>query len=325
MEFNVPPIVGKDTKRILRDVERTLLHFRNPIALVGPTGGGKTLVGLHVLNWYAEKKGVPAYYLQMSPDVSRTTLIGGFRLVQGTLKPVKGVVMHVMDEGGIGFFDEFTHAETEDQASLNSAFNSDRVKISSIGELSSTAKSSTRFIIAHNPLTYLANNPMPIALRRRLISFYVDFPSQDDELQIAKAILSRESPRGVPDPVVRYLMYIARTVRTEEAPICASNVATACGMLAMEHRRAEKEDDLDNLLPEQSTSEPVTRALYKAVHWKEAERDQELAADEYVVMLIRFMSTVSVERFTSLVLNAFMGSYLSNNVRSAILGLIPKF
>lgn len=318
--MNLPPIIGKSSQRIYKHLQYMLKTSRTPICMIGQTGTGKTLIGLHLIAWYEQKYRVPSYYLQMSPDTNRTLLVGGFRLIKGTLQPVKGVVMRAQDEGGIVFLDEFTHAETDDQASVNSAFNSDKVKIVSIGELVSEAKPSTRYMIAHNPLTYAGNHPMPLSLRRRLYTVWVDFPSYIEEVKIARAIVLRETGRKPHKALVRFLTHVARQVRNDDAPLCAANVANAVIALSINRTKTATID----LLPEQSLTEPVYRNLYNAVHQKDPPSVEQFD-DPMVISLHVLIARIGSERFRDIVLNAFMGHYLNAKTKTALVGLLPQF
>jgi MoxR-like ATPase len=317
--MKLPPIVGKSSKRLYAHLKHMLRTSRTPIALVGPTGSGKTLIGLHLLSWYERTFRVPSYYLQMSPDTNRTVLVGGFRLIEGSLTPVKGVIMRAQDEGGIVFLDEFTHAETDDQASVNSAFNSDRVKIVSIGELVSEAQSSTRYMIAHNPITYAGNHPMPISLRRRLYSVWVDFPPVQEESRIARAIVQRETNKKPLRALVQYLVQIAREIRNEDAPLCAANVANAIMALS-----TLKKGETTELLPEQTLTEAVYRNLYTKIHGT-APTSTEALDDKSVIALHTLIARVGGEQFRDIVFRAFMGPYLTEKTRATLVALLPQF
>lgn len=320
--MRLPKIVGKYARGIYSHVKEVLIETRNPIALVGPTGTAKTLIMLRALNWYSRKFDVPSYYLQMSPDVSRTTLVGGFRLVNGSLVPVKGVIMRAMDEGGIVGLDEFTHAEPEDQASLNSALASESLKLVSIGEIEARARSTTRFIIAHNPIAYGGNKLMPLALRRRFYVIEVDFPPADDELMIVNAILKREYKIKMPDYWTRFLVSVVRSVRSEDAPISPANIAMA---LASVHRllrgRVEYDINLENLSGR--VSEPFLRGLYEKIHWKSPETVSELYEDKELIRLLMDCYSVDRKLLLDRVYAGCMGAYLPSKIREQIAACFP--
>jgi len=318
-------ICGNYTKRIYREVKDVLSHTDLPIALVGPTGVAKTLIMMRALDWYSRTYGVPAYYLQMSPDVSRTTLVGGYRLVNGSLVPVKGVIMRAMESGGIVGLDEFTHASPEDQASVNSAL-SGAIRVVSIGELEVKAKPTTRFILAHNPVTYGANFPMPLALRRRLYVIEVGFPPLEEEVKIARYLCKR---RGYSPPrsVVQFLCSVAAEARTDEAPICAANVAAALQVLMVEYERVEKvgreefRDTFQRTVTE--NDEAILKGVYRRIHQRDPVSVGEVFEDDDLVDFFRFIYAVGKERFTQVVLSSWMGHYLPKPVREKIIAMIP--
>ncbi len=308
--MRVPKVVGERGKQILRRGWDVLVHTRSPLVFVGPTGSGKTLIGLNLLKAYEKKFGVPSYYLQLGPDVSRTTLVGGFRLVDGSLVPVKGVVMRAMDEGGIVFLDEFTHAHPEDQVSLNSALANDEVKIVGIGEITSRAKPTTRFIVAHNPTSHHGNFPLPLAIRRRAVAIQVDYPGEEDETEIAMSIAERLGA-SVPRWLVRFLTRVVISCRDEENPICASNVANAAILILREARRRNEPPEIP------APNEAVLRGLFVALTGREPTSVEELQ-HPHVRQFVGLVATLGVDTFTDLCMSAMMGPYLSPTVRDRL-------
>lgn len=319
----LPRIVGKYAREIYKHVKEVLVETKNPIALVGPTGTAKTLIMLRALNWYSKKFGVPSYYLQMSPDVSRTTLVGGFRLVNGSLVPVKGVIMRAMEEGGIVGLDEFTHAEPEDQASLNSALASESLKLVSIGEIEVRAKPTTRFIIAHNPITYSGNKAVPLALRRRFYTIMVDFPPIEDEVEIVNAILRREYRIEMESYWIRFLVSVIRSVRSEDAPISPANVAMALASVARLLRNVGKRNEADRIEIPGGVSEAYLLGLYERIHWKKPEKVSDLYSDQDVIGFLWDYYSVDRKVLLERILAGCMGAYLPQKVQEKIAACFP--
>ncbi len=304
----MPKVVGEKSRAVLRRAWDVLTKTRNPLALVGPTGTGKTLMGMTLMRAYAKRYRVPAYYLQLGPDVSRTTLVGGFRMVQGSLVPVKGVIMRAMDEGGIVFLDEFTHAHPEEMVALNSALSNDEIKVVGLGEITSRAKPSTRFILAHNPHTYHGNHPLPVALRRRVVAIWVDFPGYEEEVEIALEML-RRTGSPVCEGVVRFLTSAVVDVREPDAPLCASNVVAAASLIEAEYLRR---DPVEKPVPE-----PVAVGLYEAIHRRSPASVSEVYADPRVREVSVRVTTLGHD-LADIAVSAMMGPYLPVRVRDRL-------
>lgn len=302
-------VVGEKSRAVLKRAWDVLMKTKNPVALVGPTGTGKTLIGMTLMRAYGKRFNVPTYYVQLGPDVSRTTLVGGFRMLQGSLVPVKGVIMRAMDEGGVVFLDEFTHAHPEEMVALNSALSNDELKVVGLGEIASRAKSTTRFILAHNPHTYHGNHPLPVALRRRVVAIWVDFPGYEEEVEIAMEMLRRVRA-SASEGVVRFLMSVVVDCRTEDAPLCASNVVAAATLVESEYLRRTP---VEVALPE-----PVAVGLYESVHRRLPGSVSEVYADSCVRDLAVRVTTLGTD-FPEIVMSAMMGPYLPPKVRDKLL------
>ena len=50
-----------------------------------PSGSGKSIIAMNLARQYALAKNVPAYYVQLSPEQTKTSLILGLRLENGSL------------------------------------------------------------------------------------------------------------------------------------------------------------------------------------------------------------------------------------------------
>lgn len=105
----IPKIVGEDGTQLLARCYAVLEHTRWPLYIVGPSGSGKSIIAMNLARQYALAKNVPAYYVQLSPEQTKTSLILGLRLENGSLAVKNGVVADCMERGGIIIVDEATH------------------------------------------------------------------------------------------------------------------------------------------------------------------------------------------------------------------------
>ena len=109
----IPKIVGEDGTQLLARCYAVLEHTRWPLYIVGPSGSGKSIIAMNLARQYALAKNVPAYYVQLSPEQTKTSLILGLRLENGSLAVKNGVVADCMERGGIIIVDEATHSVQE--------------------------------------------------------------------------------------------------------------------------------------------------------------------------------------------------------------------
>ena len=68
----IPKIVGEDGTQLLARCYAVLEHTRWPLYIVGPSGSGKSIIAMNLARQYALAKNVPAYYVQLSPEQTKT-------------------------------------------------------------------------------------------------------------------------------------------------------------------------------------------------------------------------------------------------------------
>lgn len=77
---NIPKIVGIHGKKMFNECMGILNYTRWPIYISGPSGSGKSIIAMNLAKKYAQENNVPAYYVQLSPEQTKTSLILGLRL-----------------------------------------------------------------------------------------------------------------------------------------------------------------------------------------------------------------------------------------------------
>ena len=299
---HVPRLVGDDAKSRFNQAFSVLSSTRWPLYLIGPSGSGKTVMAMVLAKAYALKYKVPAYYAQLSPDQTKTSLILGLRLVDGTLKPVRGMVAEAMEAGGVVIVDEATHTTQEMLLMFNSIL--DRTSVTSIGDEVIYAKDSFRMIFCSNNAIYAGNVRLPQSFAQRLVVFKYDYPSAEDEFCIAKQIVGSEyrGVMGVSDNVIRYIVSYMREVRTDYFPLSARNMAVAVIRLALLER--EPVAGVDRYF-EGANIESNRKQIAERIHGREIENAEELTGRE-VNEFLQFVSSVGVENFREAVLSSCM-------------------
>lgn len=222
---HVPELVGKDAAKRLSRCLSILNNTTWPLYLTGPSGSGKTLMAMSIAKKYSQAHSIPAYYVQLSPEMTKTSLILGLRLIDGSLQVVDGVVAHCMQTGGIIVVDEAAHTTHELLLMFNSIL--DRTSVTSVGDRIIYAADTFRIVFCSNDSSYAGNVRLPQSFAQRMVSFHFDYPSFESEFLITRQIADDECklPLTVPDSVIRYIVGTIRMIRSDQYPLSARNAA----------------------------------------------------------------------------------------------------
>jgi len=244
MDFDaIPELIGleDDMKRALH----ILNNSRVGIYFTGYSGTGKTVFAQNLAMRYVEglrRHGRPdakGYYVQGTFETTKTSLIAGHRLIQGSMVPVKALVAQALEEGSIVFVDEFGHLMQEVMLTFNSLL--DRWSVTSIGDIAIVGHEDFRIIFAGNPTTHAGNTPLPQSFASRLYAWPFDYPSFSQEDRIVRSIVEATYKKKdkVPNAVRRYVVGLYKEHRTPLYPLVARNMATAVVALNAEVRLAK--------------------------------------------------------------------------------------
>ncbi len=299
----VKPLVGREARSRLSEGMSILENTNFPIFLTGPSGSGKTAMAMALAKKYATDNDVPAYYVQLSPDQTKTSLILGLRLIKGTLKPAKGVVAEAMESGGIVVIDEATHGTQELLLMFNSVL--DRVSITSIGDQVVYALPSFRVIFCSNPSTYAGNVRLPQSFAQRLITMKFDYPSLRDEMRIASQIANDEFAGEVdaPKEILQFVTEFVRETRSDVMPLSARNIASAIIRMSIAPK-----SETSNLLDSYFTggnAEVIRRSVANRIMGEKQRTVASVMGDD-VNAVLHYVSRIGVERFRSIILDSIM-------------------
>lgn len=304
----IPHIVGKSGTDLLERCYRMLINTRWPLYIAGPSGSGKSIIAMNIAKKYAETQGVPAYYVQLSPEQTKTSLILGLRLENGTLVARNGIVAECMERGGIIVVDEATHSMQEVLLMFNSIL--DRTSVTAIGDKIVYASEKFRILFCANDSQYSGNIKLPQSFAQRLVCFYFDYPEAEDELMIVDQILREEcmAPDCLPVEVKKYIISLMRDMRSKTYPLSVRNAAIAAVMCNLDYLAAEerkKKEEIAEYFLQGSNVESIRRSIAARLGEKDVENITDLETPA-MLRFIRFVSMIGVKRFKEIILQSFM-------------------
>lgn len=237
----VTPILGTEPLARLKDC-KDIIQFTNiPLYMIGDSGTGKSATMKYLLKWWSDARSaqlrdekndptidIPAFYFQLSPEDTKSSVILGHRIINGTLELVPGIMaiaaMHPY--GAIIGVDEITHS-TQAMLLLMNAFDGADSRIT-VGDTSLDA-SKIKLIYGSNASSHAGNIKVPPSFAGRVISKLFDYPQFDDELLIADDVARRNFFRKggitIPSSIKTFITSYVREHRSSSWPLSARNIA----------------------------------------------------------------------------------------------------
>lgn len=301
---HVPDLVGEGPQNRLKQCVRLLTNTAWPLYLAGPSGSGKTLMAMNIAKTYAQVNGVPAYYVQLSPEMTKTSLILGLRLVDGSLRVVDGVVAECMRTGGIIIVDEAAHTTHELLLMFNSIL--DRTSVTSVGDRIIYSAETFRIVFCSNDSGYAGNVRLPQSFAQRMVALHFDYPDFETELAITLRISEDECklPLEIPDSVARYIVATVRMVRSSQYPLSARNAAIILVLLNLAER---KPTGMSPYFLDEDTAEAKRRAAAERILQRDSESlSLEDLLHSEVSTFMEFVSSVGVPTFREIFLSGLM-------------------
>src|SRR5260221_937537 len=184
----VPKIVGTEQKAKLALLYMMLEENDVPLYLTGDSGSGKTALGQRLAKEWSQRNSVPAYYVKVSQDDTKTSLMLGFQLVDGSTKLVDGLLAKAARQKAFVFIDELTHSTTDLILSLN-AFDGAESVIT-VGEESIDA-TGMKIIYGSNLSSHAGNIRLPQSFANRVLPIPFDYPNAADEYEISMEVIRK--------------------------------------------------------------------------------------------------------------------------------------
>jgi MoxR-like ATPase len=302
-------VVGKTSLEKVREAYDIVRNSRISPFLVGPSGCGKSTIASYVAKKYATRFKTKVHYVQVSPDQTKTSLILGLKLVNGSLVPSRGVIAQAMAEGSIVIVDEATHATAEILLMLNSVL--DRIAVTSIGDDIVYAADTFRIIFCANTSSYAGNVRLPQSFARRVLAIPCDYPPREEEILIASSIVKSiaSEKTAVEDCVLNYLVSLMRDVRTDAFPVCVTNVAGALIRLGVYSKNESNDHAILASITNRVSGESELRSIYRRIYGQSGDTlsVRQIVEDTNVKGFFSFMSKVGKARFSAIIFSSFMG------------------
>jgi len=296
----VPRVVGEGPRERMKKLYLYLTETNIPLYLIGDSGTGKTLTMQNLLKAYAKQYNVPAYYFQLSPEDTKTSVFIGLRLMDGSLVPFDGVMAKAARENAIVGIDEITHSTMQMLLMLNSIDASGNSVIS-IGDKSIDA-SGLKVIYGSNRVNHSGNIRVPPSFANRVIGVPFDYPSFNDEVVIAKATAatqySGKSQLDIPDSVVRYLVSYMSTNRSSDWPLSTRNIAHAMIMMHLEPKKPD--GTIDDYFTRGTNLESLRKTITERILQKQIV-DISVMQKPEIQEFVRYVSRIGVPTFREIV------------------------
>ncbi len=210
-------LIGMESE--VREALRALGR-REPVILYGPTGNGKTLAAWEIAKKYEKESKVPIVYLQLYPEMTKNSLIGGETIKGGSIVIEEQSILQMGCKGAMFIVDECTHTTDPVLLSFNSLIEEPYSTV--VGAKSYQLSENTRFIFCGNLPDHAGNIHLPISFANRL---YIIRTGMPDEKALYK--IGIEARSDVPDGILRFIIDILTKTHEPTFPISPRNVAIA--------------------------------------------------------------------------------------------------
>ncbi len=197
------------------------LYRRDPVLFYGPTGNGKTLAAWKVAEEIEKDLKVPIIYLQLYPEMTKNSLIGGETIKSGSVVVEEQSILKMgCGRGAIFIVDECTHTTEPVLLSFNSLIEEPYSTV--VGDKIYKLSDKTRFIFCGNLPDHAGNIHLPISFANRVYTVRTIMPDKKTLLAIGLEA-SPKAPKGILD----FIAEIVEKTHEPSFPVSPRSVAIA--------------------------------------------------------------------------------------------------
>lgn len=235
------------------------LSANHPVLLYGPTGSGKTMMAWAAAQNYGDRTGLPVIYLQLYPEMTKNSLIGGETLKEGSIVIETQPIISLGSKGAIFIIDECTHTTEPVLLAFNSLIEEPYSTV--IGKEVYTLHKDTRFLFCGNYPDHAGNITLPISFANRLHIEKVELPDVSTLIGIGESV----SPKLCRE-VIEFIANLVIKTHDSSFPISPRNVIICCEELAAlvgNRSKDEKDSEVPAALRGYLRSDKISPEMFK--------------------------------------------------------------
>jgi hypothetical protein len=210
------------------ELEAGLLAMKQrlPICFYGFTGNGKTLLAWEAAKKYVDSldKEIPIVYMQLYPEMTKNSIIGGETLKDGTIVIAEQSILKFGKKGTVFIIDECTHTTEPVLLAFNSLIEEPYSTV--VGDNIYTMHGDTRFIFCGNLPDHVGNIHLPVSFANRLFIILTGLTDNDKLVRIGEAVC-----KDAPIKILEFAAEVIRKCHEPAFPLSPRNIVTLARVL----------------------------------------------------------------------------------------------
>lgn len=217
-------LIGMETE--VNEAYSALLR-KEPVLFYGPTGNGKTLAAWEVANKLSKEIKRPVVYLQLYPEMTKNSLIGGETIKNGSIVVEEQAILKTgCGKGAIFIVDECTHTTEPVLLAFNSLIEEPFSTV--VGDKIYKLSGNSRFLFCGNLPDHAGNIHLPISFANRLYIIRTGMPTKENLIAIGR----EGAPQAVPTAFLDFIADIILKCHEPAFPVSPRNMVAAVRSLS---------------------------------------------------------------------------------------------